>query len=71
MSVLAKLDELGIKLPAATAPVAAFAPFVRSGDLVFVSGHIAKRDDRERCHAPLLVRGEGLIERLPCVGELL
>lgn len=46
MSVYAKLDELGIELPESTAPVAAFVPFVRSGDLVFISGHIAKRDGK-------------------------
>src|SRR5919201_2117461 len=44
MSVYAKLDELKISLPPLTAPVAAFVPFVRTGDLLFVSGHIAKKD---------------------------
>jgi enamine deaminase RidA (YjgF/YER057c/UK114 family) len=42
----ARLDELGIVLPIPAAPQAAFVPFVRSGDLVFLSGHIAKRDGR-------------------------
>jgi enamine deaminase RidA (YjgF/YER057c/UK114 family) len=42
----ARLDALGIVLPPPTAPQAAFVPFVRSGDLVFLSGHIAKRDGR-------------------------
>jgi enamine deaminase RidA (YjgF/YER057c/UK114 family) len=46
MSVYAKLEELGIALPQATAPVAAFLPFVRCGDLVYLSGHIAKRDGK-------------------------
>jgi enamine deaminase RidA (YjgF/YER057c/UK114 family) len=44
MSVYATLDKLGIVLPQATAPVAAFVPWVRVGDLLFVSGHIAKRN---------------------------
>lgn len=44
MSIAARLKELGIELPAATAPVGAFVPYVRSGNLVFLSGHIAKRD---------------------------
>ena len=42
MSVYDKLSALGISLPEVTPPVAAFVPFVRSGDLLFVSGHIAK-----------------------------
>jgi enamine deaminase RidA (YjgF/YER057c/UK114 family) len=33
-------------LPEATAPMAAFVPFVRTGNLVFVSGHIAKKDGK-------------------------
>jgi enamine deaminase RidA (YjgF/YER057c/UK114 family) len=46
MSIAARLDELGIVLPPGTAPVGAFVPFVRSGSLVFLSGHIAKRDGK-------------------------
>ncbi|MFO7273285.1 MAG: RidA family protein [Symbiobacteriaceae bacterium] len=41
MSVEQRLQELGITLPEAPKPVAAYVPFVRSGDLVFVSGQIA------------------------------
>lgn len=41
MSAEAKLQELGITLPAAPKPVAAYIPFVRTGDLVFTSGQIA------------------------------
>ncbi len=44
MSALAKLAELGITLPPVAVPAAAYVPFVRSGNLVFLSGHIAKRD---------------------------
>lgn len=40
MSVEAKLGELGIHLPEVPKPVAAYVPFVRSGDLVFTSGQI-------------------------------
>ena len=43
MSPQERLRELGIALPEATAPAGAFAPAVRSGNLLFVSGHIAKR----------------------------
>jgi len=46
MSVYEKLSALGISLPAPTAPVAAFVPFVRSGNLLFLSGHIAKKDGK-------------------------
>ena len=44
MSVYEKLKTLNIILPELTPPAAAFVPFLRSGNLVFISGHIAKRD---------------------------
>ena len=46
MSPFEKLTALGITLPQPTAPVAAFVPVVRTGNLAFVSGHIAKRDGK-------------------------
>jgi enamine deaminase RidA (YjgF/YER057c/UK114 family) len=46
MSAYVKLQQMGITLPPMAAPAAAYVPFVRSGNLVFVSGHIAKRDGR-------------------------
>ena len=36
----ARLAELGIRLPAVAAPVAAYVPAVRSGSLVFTSGQL-------------------------------
>jgi enamine deaminase RidA (YjgF/YER057c/UK114 family) len=42
MSVYDKLRALKITLPEPTPPAGAFVPSVRSGNLVFVSGHIAK-----------------------------
>jgi enamine deaminase RidA (YjgF/YER057c/UK114 family) len=42
MSVYEKLQKLGISLPAVSPAVAAFVPAVRTGNLVFVSGHIAQ-----------------------------
>jgi hypothetical protein len=42
MSVYQKLDALKIALPELTPPVAAFVPFLRSRNLLFSSGHIAK-----------------------------
>lgn len=44
MSVYDKLKELNITLPPVAAPAAAYVPYVQSGKLVFLSGHIAKRD---------------------------
>ncbi|TSE27627.1 RidA family protein [Tepidimonas aquatica] len=44
MSVYTRLQTLGITLPPVAVPAAAYVPFVRSGKLVFLSGHIAKRD---------------------------
>ena len=46
MSVYEKLKALNITLPKPEPPVAAFVPFVRTGNLVFVSGHIAKKDGK-------------------------
>ena len=46
MSVYDKLSQLGISLPPVAVPAAAYLPFVRSGKLVFLSGHIAKQDGR-------------------------
>jgi enamine deaminase RidA (YjgF/YER057c/UK114 family) len=46
MSVYERLKALKIALPAVEPPVAAFVPVVRTGNLIFVSGHIAKKDGR-------------------------
>jgi enamine deaminase RidA (YjgF/YER057c/UK114 family) len=46
MSVYDKLESLKITLPKLDSPVAAFVPFVRTGNLVFISGHIAKREGK-------------------------
>jgi enamine deaminase RidA (YjgF/YER057c/UK114 family) len=46
VSVYEKLKALNISLPEVTQPVTAFVPFVRSGKLLFVSGHIAKIDGK-------------------------
>jgi enamine deaminase RidA (YjgF/YER057c/UK114 family) len=43
-SIYDKLKELGITLPPVATPAAAYLPFVKSGNLVFLSGHIAKKD---------------------------
>ena len=46
MNVYDKLEELGITLPPVAAPAAAYVPFVRTGNLVYLSGHIAKKDGK-------------------------
>lgn len=46
MSVYEKLQKLGISLPAVSSAVAAFVSTVQTGNLVFVSGHIAKEGGR-------------------------
>lgn len=44
MSIYDKLAELQITLPPVAIPAAAYVPFVQTGNLVFLSGHIAKKD---------------------------
>ena len=46
MSVYDKLSALGISLPPVATPAAAYMPFVRTGHLVFLSGHIARREGK-------------------------
>lgn len=41
MSIDQRLQELGITLPAAAAPVASYVPVVVQGDLAYVSGQIS------------------------------
>jgi enamine deaminase RidA (YjgF/YER057c/UK114 family) len=46
MNVYDKLKELNITLPPVATPAAAYVPFVRTGNLVFISGHIARKDGK-------------------------
>jgi len=41
-----RLQALGITLPPVAVPAAAYLPFVQTGKLVFLSGHIAKKDGK-------------------------
>ncbi|MFM9880277.1 MAG: RidA family protein [Burkholderiaceae bacterium] len=41
--VYEQLQTLGIALPPVSTPAAAYVPFVQTGKLVFLSGHIAKQ----------------------------
>ncbi len=45
-SVYTKIQSLGLELPPLAIPAAAYLPFVRSGNLIFISGHLAKRDGK-------------------------
>ncbi len=44
MSVYKRLEELKISLPPVATPAAAYVPFAQTGNLVFLSGHISKKD---------------------------
>lgn len=45
-NIYTTLETLGITLPPLAVPAAAYVPFVRTGNLAFVSGHIAKKDGK-------------------------
>ena len=45
-NIYEKLQSLGISLPAVAVPAAAYLPFVQTGNLVFLSGHLAKKDGK-------------------------
>jgi enamine deaminase RidA (YjgF/YER057c/UK114 family) len=40
------LKSLGIELPPVSTPAAAYVPFAQTGKLIFLSGHIAKKDGK-------------------------
>ncbi|HRA62961.1 MAG TPA: RidA family protein, partial [Burkholderiaceae bacterium] len=44
MNIYDKLTELDITLPPVAVPAAAYLPFVQTGKLIFLSGHIARKD---------------------------
>jgi enamine deaminase RidA (YjgF/YER057c/UK114 family) len=46
MNVYEPLQKLGITLPPVAVPAAAYVPYVQSGKLVFLSGHIARKDGK-------------------------
>ncbi len=46
MNVYDKLTDLDITLPPVAIPAAAYVPFMQTGNLVFLSGHIAKKDGK-------------------------
>lgn len=46
MSFYEKLKALNIELPAVATPAAAYVMYVQSGNTVYLSGHIAKKDGK-------------------------
>ena len=46
MSIQSKLADLGLTLPVAAAPVAAYVPAVRTGNLVFTAGQLPLVDGK-------------------------
>lgn len=46
MSIYDKLTAMHISLQPVASPAAAYVPWVRTGNLLFVSGHIAKKEGR-------------------------
>ena len=53
MSINLRLQAKNIQLPPVAAPAAAYVPYVQTGNLVFISGHIAKKDGQPWvCWAP-------------------
>ena len=46
MNVYDQLQALNITLPPVAVPAAVYVPFMQTGNLVFLSGHIAKRDGK-------------------------
>jgi len=46
MTVYDNLKSLDIELPPVAVPAAAYVPFVQSGKLLFLSGHIAKQNGK-------------------------
>lgn len=46
MSVYEKLKALNIELPPVAAPAASYVMFAQTGNTVFLSGHIAKKDGK-------------------------
>ena len=46
MSIYDNLKAQGIVLPPVSVPAAAYVPFGQTGNLVFISGHIARKDGK-------------------------
>lgn len=45
-----KIEELGFTLPPPAKPLATYVPWVRTGNLIFISGHIPFKEDMASLH---------------------
>ena len=45
-----RLKELGLTLPVMPSPLASYVPWVRTGNLVFLSGHVPFQEDMKTLH---------------------
>jgi enamine deaminase RidA (YjgF/YER057c/UK114 family) len=73
MSYDAKAAELGLELPPAAAPIANYVPSVRTGNLVFLSGHGPVGPDglvRGKLGADLSIEEGAAAARLVMIGLL-
>lgn len=57
-----RLDELGITLPTAPAPVANYVPAVRAGNLVFTSGQLPFVNGELPVHGKVCTGAEGIVK---------
>src|SRR6185436_13415521 len=48
-----RLQQLGLRLPEPPKPVAAYIPFTRAGNLLFVSGQIPLLEGKVICSGPV------------------
>ena len=46
----AKIAELGLKLPPMPVPLASYVPILRTGNMVFLSGHVPFKEDMKTLH---------------------
>lgn len=57
MEVERKLADLGLELPVTPVPLANYVPAVRTGDLLFVAGHVPRMADGSAMHPGKLGAG--------------
>ena len=60
-AIEARIEELGLTLPAVATPLASYVPAVRTGDLVFTSGQLPTVDG-QLVAAGRVGDGEGLVD---------
>ncbi len=73
MEIEKKIEEMGLSLPETSAPIANYVPTVRTGNLVFVSGHIGDTDNIGQLGAEISIEQGCQSARrtmLACLGSL-